>query len=84
MSNGGFADGTRDGEMVRLGDENAKQVARAALVTGGAQRIGGAIVRALADAGYAVAIHANRSTTAAQELCRDDYRRWRARGRGDR
>jgi len=42
---------------------------RAALVTGGAQRIGAAIVRALCDAGYAVAIHANRSGAAAQELC---------------
>jgi NAD(P)-dependent dehydrogenase (short-subunit alcohol dehydrogenase family) len=45
-------------------------IAGSALVTGGAQRIGAAIVRALADAGYAIAIHANRSTTAAQELCR--------------
>jgi NAD(P)-dependent dehydrogenase (short-subunit alcohol dehydrogenase family) len=43
--------------------------ARAALVTGGAQRIGGAIVTALASAGYAVAIHAHRSINAAQELC---------------
>jgi NAD(P)-dependent dehydrogenase (short-subunit alcohol dehydrogenase family) len=40
----------------------------AALVTGGAQRIGRAIVLALARAGYAVAIHANRSLTAAEEL----------------
>ncbi len=40
----------------------------AALVTGGARRIGRAIVLALARAGYAVAIHANRSLTAAEEL----------------
>jgi NAD(P)-dependent dehydrogenase (short-subunit alcohol dehydrogenase family) len=44
---------------------------RAALVTGGAQRIGGAIVEALARAGYAVAVHANRSRDAAESLCRD-------------
>ncbi len=42
----------------------------AALVTGGAQRIGGAVVTALSRAGYAVAIHANRSTDAARALCR--------------
>jgi len=40
----------------------------AALVTGGAQRIGRAIVLALADAGYAVAIHTNRSRAAAEDL----------------
>jgi NAD(P)-dependent dehydrogenase (short-subunit alcohol dehydrogenase family) len=44
---------------------------RAALVTGGAQRIGAAIVTALARAGYAVAVHANRSRDAAEALCRD-------------
>ena len=43
----------------------------AALVTGGAQRIGRAIVLALARAGYAVAIHANRSRSVAEELRRD-------------
>jgi len=43
----------------------------AALVTGGAQRIGAAIARALASEGYAVAIHARRSAAAAEELCRD-------------
>ena len=42
----------------------------AALVTGGAQRIGGTIATALAHAGYAVAIHANRSVDAAHALCR--------------
>jgi NAD(P)-dependent dehydrogenase (short-subunit alcohol dehydrogenase family) len=40
----------------------------AALVTGGAHRIGAAIVHALARSGYAVAIHANRSRAAADEL----------------
>jgi NAD(P)-dependent dehydrogenase (short-subunit alcohol dehydrogenase family) len=46
----------------------------AALVTGGARRIGRAIVLALARAGYAVAIHANRSLKAAEEL-RDNIAR---------
>jgi NAD(P)-dependent dehydrogenase (short-subunit alcohol dehydrogenase family) len=40
----------------------------AALVTGGAQRIGRAIVLALAGAGYAVAIHTKRSGAAAEEV----------------
>jgi NAD(P)-dependent dehydrogenase (short-subunit alcohol dehydrogenase family) len=40
----------------------------AALVTGGAQRIGRAIALALAGAGYAVAIHANRSHAAGEAL----------------
>lgn len=39
-----------------------------ALVTGGARRIGAAIVEALAAAGYAVVIHANRSTAEAEAL----------------
>jgi len=42
----------------------------AALVTGGAQRIGGAIATALARKGYAVAIHAYRSADTARALCR--------------
>jgi NAD(P)-dependent dehydrogenase (short-subunit alcohol dehydrogenase family) len=42
---------------------------RAALVTGGAQRIGGTIARTLARAGYAVAIHVNRSREVAEQLC---------------
>ena len=46
----------------------------AALVTGVARRIGRAIVLALASAGYAVAIHANRSIKAAEAL-RDDIAR---------
>jgi NAD(P)-dependent dehydrogenase (short-subunit alcohol dehydrogenase family) len=43
---------------------------RAALVTGGARRIGEAIALALAGAGYAIAIHAEQSRAAAGELCR--------------
>jgi NAD(P)-dependent dehydrogenase (short-subunit alcohol dehydrogenase family) len=42
---------------------------RAALVTGGAQRIGRAIATALARTGHAVAIHSHRSQAAADELC---------------
>lgn len=41
---------------------------RAALVTGGGQRIGSALVRALSNAGWAVAIHCNKSTDAAKAL----------------
>jgi NAD(P)-dependent dehydrogenase (short-subunit alcohol dehydrogenase family) len=48
--------------------------APAALVTGGARRIGRAIVLTLSRAGYAVAIHANRSLKTAGEL-RDDIAR---------
>jgi NAD(P)-dependent dehydrogenase (short-subunit alcohol dehydrogenase family) len=40
----------------------------AALVTGGARRIGRAIVTALARSGYAVAIHSHRSRAAAEAL----------------
>jgi NAD(P)-dependent dehydrogenase (short-subunit alcohol dehydrogenase family) len=43
-------------------------VTRAALVTGGARRIGAAIVRALAAEGYAVAIHCHASVADAQAL----------------
>lgn len=42
---------------------------RAALVTGGAKRIGVAIVRALAQAGYAVAVHARGARAEADALC---------------
>jgi NAD(P)-dependent dehydrogenase (short-subunit alcohol dehydrogenase family) len=41
---------------------------RAALITGAARRIGRAIALTLADAGYAVALHANRSRDAADGL----------------
>jgi NAD(P)-dependent dehydrogenase (short-subunit alcohol dehydrogenase family) len=44
---------------------------RAALVTGGALRIGRAIVDALAAEGYAVAIHSNRSRADAERACRE-------------
>jgi pteridine reductase len=42
-----------------------------ALVTGGAVRVGAAIVRALAASGYRVAIHANTSLSKAQELVQE-------------
>jgi NAD(P)-dependent dehydrogenase (short-subunit alcohol dehydrogenase family) len=49
--------------------DHSQQSNRAALVTGGAQRIGRAIVLALARAGYAVAVHARHSRTEAEALC---------------
>ncbi len=42
-----------------------------ALVTGGARRIGRAIVEDLAAHGWAVAIHCNRSRTGAEALASD-------------
>jgi NAD(P)-dependent dehydrogenase (short-subunit alcohol dehydrogenase family) len=42
---------------------------RVALVTGGARRIGAAIVRGLTQSGYAVAIHTHRSGAQADALC---------------
>ncbi len=42
---------------------------RAALITGGARRIGRAITLALARAGYAVVVHAHRSRDEAEQLC---------------
>jgi pteridine reductase len=44
------------------------QTGRVALVTGGARRVGAAVVRALAARGYAVAIHAHGSLQEAREL----------------
>lgn len=45
------------------------QRARAALVTGGARRIGKAIALALAADGYSVVVHANKSRGPAEEVC---------------
>jgi len=42
-------------------------IPRAALVTGGAQRLGGAIARALGDAGFDVAVHCHTSRRAAED-----------------
>ncbi len=53
------------------------RIPRVALVTGGAKRIGRAIVEALAQAGFAVAIHYRTSLEAAQEAAASV----RARGR---
>ncbi len=44
------------------------RIPRTALVTGGAKRLGRAIVETLAEAGFAVAIHYNRSALEAEEL----------------
>jgi NAD(P)-dependent dehydrogenase (short-subunit alcohol dehydrogenase family) len=45
-----------------------RAMSKAALVTGGARRIGRAIALALAEVGYAIAIHANRATAEADTL----------------
>ena len=55
----------------------AAAIPRAALVTGGAQRLGRAITLALADAGFAVAVHCHGSVAAAEETAAEV----RARGR---
>jgi NAD(P)-dependent dehydrogenase (short-subunit alcohol dehydrogenase family) len=47
------------------------QIPRAALVTGGAKRIGRGIAMALAEAGFDVAIHCNTSREDADETARD-------------
>ena len=49
-------------------DLNETKMPRAALITGGARRIGAAIARALAREGYALALHANRSRDEAEKL----------------
>jgi NAD(P)-dependent dehydrogenase (short-subunit alcohol dehydrogenase family) len=48
--------------------DSQQQSVRAALITGGGRRIGAAIARALARAGYAVVLHANRSRAEAEAL----------------
>ena len=53
---------------------------RSAIVTGGAKRIGAAMVRALAEDGWHVVIHCNTSIAAAMAL-RDDVHRIRGRTR---
>ena len=44
---------------------------KAALITGAGQRIGAAIARALANAGYSVVLHANRSRAQAEKIAAD-------------
>jgi NAD(P)-dependent dehydrogenase (short-subunit alcohol dehydrogenase family) len=56
------------GEPEPTGSLPVLQIPRAALVTGGAQRIGRALAFALAEDGFAVAIHYNRSAEAAEAL----------------
>ncbi|MGN6459685.1 MAG: SDR family NAD(P)-dependent oxidoreductase, partial [Pseudolabrys sp.] len=46
-------------------------VTEVALVTGGARRIGAAIAHCLAQAGYRVVIHVNRSRDSAEALCQE-------------
>ncbi|HEX3864154.1 MAG TPA: SDR family oxidoreductase [Stellaceae bacterium] len=61
-----------DGELT--GAAAPFPVPKAALVTGGARRIGRAMVLALADSGYAVAIHHHRSRAAAEALAAEIVR----------
>src|SRR5919109_4377102 len=70
-----------EGSAVRAGDADATgalpvpPIPKAALVTGGAQRIGRALALALAEDGFAVAVHYHSSRNAAERLA--------ARIRGD-
>ncbi|PPQ30984.1 SDR family oxidoreductase [Rhodopila globiformis] len=50
-------------------DAIPRSIPRAALVTGGAQRLGGAMVRALAQAGFDVAVHYHASEVEAEQRC---------------
>jgi pteridine reductase len=58
----------RRGREGSLTEEPTKE---AALITGGAKRIGKAVALALADRGYNVALHFNHSADPAERLCRD-------------
>ncbi len=49
-------------------EQSQQSRAGAALITGAGRRIGAAIARALAGAGYAVVLHANRSRAEAETL----------------
>jgi NAD(P)-dependent dehydrogenase (short-subunit alcohol dehydrogenase family) len=51
-----------------MADESKRTGTRVALITGGGRRIGRAIALALARAGYAVVLHANRSRADAETL----------------
>jgi NAD(P)-dependent dehydrogenase (short-subunit alcohol dehydrogenase family) len=52
-------------------------IPRAALVTGGARRLGRAIALGLADAGFAVAVHSNTSAADAETTCTEVRQRGR-------
>jgi NAD(P)-dependent dehydrogenase (short-subunit alcohol dehydrogenase family) len=52
-----------------MSNSSSSGVPRAALVTGGAKRVGLVITHALAQAGYAVAVHANTSRAEAETVC---------------
>jgi NAD(P)-dependent dehydrogenase (short-subunit alcohol dehydrogenase family) len=58
--------------MTERGDLSMpEQSQQAALITGAGRRIGAAIARALAGAGYAVVLHANRSRAEAEKLAEE-------------
>jgi len=61
-------DGSSESGHEPTGASPVPPIPRAALVTGGAQRVGRALALALAEDGFAVAIHYNRSRKAAGEL----------------